>query len=900
MAAQSIVIGGDFVVDQHLYEGRRHQFVDVTPGVGMVEQTGGAALVCDLVKSLVGSAWNVHCTATKPSDLDPSNKAYAFWRPSPRKAPIGEQYWRCSEAMGFGQVTKHPPLCEWPTNESLPGGSDILVFSEGGMGFRDTRACWEALNFDAPRCIVLKTAAPVGEGAIWEKLDDYSDKLVVIVSASDLRQSMVRISSELSWEASVQDLLREVWSSPDLVRLRRCKHLLVTFGSEAGVWLDFKRTSGRPDASQCRVCFVYDAGGIEGDHSRKIEGTAFGYLSCVAAAAVWQLTLPEPDLCVALYGGLSAMHDLRMRGHGPAIDAGKGFPFARLAGVIKEPQHAYSRAVFINNPSDAKAVSGSPRAVAKLDTWSLLEESRRANNDAFELARLVLLRGPIALANLPHLSVGYLLSIDRQEIESLRTIAQLIRHYKDQEKPKTPLSLGIFGPPGSGKSFAVSQLANELIGKDAWLEFNLSQFADKDLIGAFHQIRDRVLQGQLPVAFFDEFDAGKYKWLQYLLAPMQDGKFQEGQITHTLGKCILVFAGATGWTFETFGPPEHDSEDESQESTAYGEFRLAKGPDFKSRLDDYLDVTGPNPKSELLRIGDKPVVGPKPKGETRPVDNVAGYNFVRDATDLWYPIRRALMIRTKLGCAENDKLEIDEGVLAALLQTERYTHGARSLDKVLQPLKASRPGSLRRSFLPPRGQLAMHVNAKEFFDTCGNGRPRQKAMALDDSLVAKIAPAIHETWRRLGLAAGWIKPKGKEDCTYADLPTAYDKDEKTNGKNVGVFLQESNQAAARRMPVVLDLIGLRLETGQATGDEEELVRQTIEYHLELLAEAEHYEWMKWYLAQGWREGPKKDYPKQLHNCLVPFAKLKEGDRNKDRDSIRHYLDFARGAGMRIL
>ena len=174
----------------------------------------------------------------------------------------------------------------------------------------------------------------------------------------------------------------------------------------------------------------------------------------------------------------------------------------------------------------------------------------------YDLARLVLLRGPIALSSLPHLKIGNLLTADRREIESLRTFAQVIRRYEKMDKGKKPLSIGVFGPPGAGKSFAVRELSFALVQNIAWLEFNLSQFSSSgDLNGAFHQIRDQVLQHKIPVAFFDEFDSKKYDWLQYLLAPMQDGKFQDGQLTHTLGKCIFVFAGGTSPTFETFGPP---------------------------------------------------------------------------------------------------------------------------------------------------------------------------------------------------------------------------------------------------------------------------------------------------------------------------------------------------------
>ena len=56
-------------------------------------------------------------------------------------------------------------------------------------------------------------------------------------------------------------------------------------------------------------------------------------------------------------------------------------------------------------------------------------------------------------------------------------------------------------------------------------------------------VRDEVLRGNTPVVFWDEFDSREYHWLQYLLAPMQDGKFQDGQINHPIGKSVFIFAG---------------------------------------------------------------------------------------------------------------------------------------------------------------------------------------------------------------------------------------------------------------------------------------------------------------------------------------------------------------------
>ena len=67
-------------------------------------------------------------------------------------------------------------------------------------------------------------------------------------------------------------------------------------------------------------------------------------------------------------------------------------------------------------------------------------------------------------------------------------------------------------------------------------------------------MRDLGLSGKLPLVFWDEFDTAlegqPLGWLRYFLAPMQDGAFQDGQITHPIGRAIFVFAGGTAERME--------------------------------------------------------------------------------------------------------------------------------------------------------------------------------------------------------------------------------------------------------------------------------------------------------------------------------------------------------------
>ena len=73
----------------------------------------------------------------------------------------------------------------------------------------------------------------------------------------------------------------------------------------------------------------------------------------------------------------------------------------------------------------------------------------------------------------------------------------------------------------------------------------------------------------IPLVFWDEFDTSLDQtplgWLRYFLAPMQDGSFLEGQVTHPIGRAIFVFAGGTCNRMEEFGTKLDDDPDKNDE-----------------------------------------------------------------------------------------------------------------------------------------------------------------------------------------------------------------------------------------------------------------------------------------------------------------------------------------------
>jgi hypothetical protein len=184
--------------------------------------------------------------------------------------------------------------------------------------------------------------------------------------------------------------------------------------------------------------------------------------------------------------------------------------------------------------------------------------------------------------NFPILKVGKLIAFDHDEVEKLSYLSQLISDYSDRANPPRPLSIAVFGAPGSGKSFAVKEVAGALGSPVEILEFNLSQFSStEDLSKCFHQIQTVGLQKKLPVVFWDEFDTqvnGGLGWLRHFLSPMQDGMYYDQGVLHYFGRAIFVFAGGTSNSWSEF-VSDH------QEDSA------GKVPDFLSRIKAWYDVS---------------------------------------------------------------------------------------------------------------------------------------------------------------------------------------------------------------------------------------------------------------------------------------------------------------------
>lgn len=896
----SILVTGDVIADTDIYVGERVLASNVAAEGTVIRRVpGGARLLHQLIEKLV-TASGAETTAiygfneTELENLPPYLSAHALYgrqKGGTIKDPSKEKVWRVTNALGYAT----PPLeADEPrlSPVALWRPPRILVIDDGGAGFRSIAASdrWPfAVVPDRKQppaeWIVLKMAKPLAQGDLWRTVSGqfdsdskgFADRLVTIVNAEFLRFHETGISRGLSWEKTVSEICQELESNVSVRPLLRSRHLLIVFRHEGVLWLD----TGKPAGEGARL--IFDPSLCEGEWETTLadpSGDVFGHLTVFTAFVATELALrPKVDndrFESALKAGLEATRTLRLVGHepDPNIKDSKepGFPFSKLVALSTQQNSGQLKTQFA-----AIQVPCSDDQCVPANDWTIIAHHERRHGGShalFGTAMQVALKGSVALKKVPHASFGKLISIDRDEIEALRALRRTIRRYVDNAEERKPLALAVFGPPGSGKSFGVEEIAGEIFaGKACILKFNLSQFSDHaELIGAFHQVRDKVLEGFVPVVFWDEFDSNEYKWLQYFLAPLEDGKFQSGQITHAISRCIFVFAGGTSCDFEHFGPaPEARTKEETEalnkrykqkgareaDEKRRTEFILKKGPDFVSRLDAHFNVLGINQREEF-------------NFETGKWDCLA-------TSDVGFPIRRALLIRSVLRLDNQTWLQIEPALLAALLRVSKYRHSTRSLKKVVLLLQTAKGEPLRRANLPPRDLLARHIETKEldriFAET--------ELYRTDENLL-KVAAAVNESYLR-------FVQHNPPDQAYLQ---AFDK--------LDPWRKATNVAAATRLPEILALAGLRLVPGRASAAEEADVRRQLEHHLEVLGEHEHKLWLDFHIQNGWTYSPKRDNEKRRHNLLVPFDKLPDDQKPKDHQAIRSYPDLAKLAGYKIV
>ena len=263
--------------------------------------------------------------------------------------------------------------------------------------------------------------------------------------------------------------------------------------------------------------------------------------------------------------------------------------------------------------------------------------------------------------------VGHLRTTDPAEIEPVITLKNVMRSYVSRESFQRPLCLGVFGPPGSGKSFSVKEVARVIsrrLENDPFefFEFNLTQFDHPEQINsAIEPIRASVAKGKVPIVFWDEFDCRydghEFGYLRYFLPSMQDGVTYVRGNPYNIGRSIFAFAGgvkASWHQMERLLAPD--------DPAALALARTLKIPDFMSRLRVVLDIDGIEIDDALLRSD----CGEEDLEELRRI-----------------LMKRAFIIAHQMDTHWKKAARKTSGLLLRLLLA-RYKFGARSIEAVIE------------------------------------------------------------------------------------------------------------------------------------------------------------------------------------------------------------------------
>ncbi|MDF2700003.1 MAG: RyR domain protein [Haloplasmataceae bacterium] len=746
--------------------------------------------------------------------------------------------YRVSQFLGFtgplNGIPKLFPILDDDINAKL------IIIDDENNGFNSNKEFWPMAlksNDESP-IIIYKTNNPNCSNNLWKQIENFHiENTIVVINGDDLRSKGVNISKGLSWERTALDFVWQMNNNPDLCFLTKCRHLIVPFGLEGAIY--YKNHVGL----ESHLYFLTNE--FEGGFIKENQGKMYGLTSCfvagLAKSIIPALTKNEnfnEYIDQGVREGIIASQKYFIYGFGegnfentfpnPLI-----FTDCEYDSTFKE----FLQEVPIRNTKN-------PNCQA---CWYIIKD--KSSTNLAEIAYDIVKNGvKNALKYIPIATFGKLKTVDKTEIEAYRSIKNLISEYVSAKKVVRPLCIAVFGTPGSGKSFGVSEVASSiapmLIEK---LNFNLSQLRSlSDLIAAFHKIRDISLYGKLPLVFFDEFDSyfeGKLGWLKYFLAPMQDGLFREGDSIHPIGKAIFVFAGGTSITYKQFcGEMITDEEVYKQ---FFEEFQSRKGPDFISRLRGYVNILGPNQTDEHW--------------------------------DQLFIIRRAMLLRNLLERKTpqlinyKGEAQIDKGVLRALLKISRYKHESRSMEAILEMSSLTEAKKWEQSHLPSMEQLKLHVDAEQFLrlvmlDTFFSEKIEKLAMDLYNShkLIYKDALEPELTC---------IKPWDELD------------DENKN------FLRDS----VKYIPNALYKINYDIISVKETP---EIIKFT-ERELVILAEYEHKRWSQQKKEEGWKYGTKIDEVKRTHPSLVVWDSLSINDKNNIKKYISTWPEILANSNFKI-
>jgi hypothetical protein len=651
--------------------------------------------------------------------------------------------------IGLREITS--PIIESASTNNYEWEKQFKFSYNLNKGFNNSSMPWHFITishpteslFEQPAYSFIKKDIPKprdnaseAEKEEYEMHQQLKEKTLAIVYGDHLRSGLdLAIARRISIERTAQDFLQELHTNPFLKELGKFEHLVVRFGLLSVVH------SYRIKNRRFNRLFFDPKDIYEPSYSTKVSGLVTGNQTLLLGNILRQLlVLTEEEkknpyvvterIGVGIKHGIRDCKERYDNGYGdqplealeflnpkPPNNAKPAFLPAAFTGQRIEVKDLEDEEILASGIADERIPIAHP-------AWSILAQS--AEYKLVQAAENIVYNGINLAINHQNNNFNTIWSpigrfgenkemivLERYELESYRSVQLLMEEAMTPEN-KSILSLAVFGPPGSGKSFVSRRIANSACAasniKLSLETINLASISDSQQLtskidNAFNTYIKKTKinkgKGKLQfIIFFDEFDCSindkNLGWLKSFLPMMQDGEFSPTYNTHEkyenypeeLNQPILIFAGGTSHAYSHFS--RQDSSGDPEDKLR---FVQAKGPDFVSRLRGHIDILGPTKTSEL---------------------------------DEGYVIRRAILLRTAflnrfrqfklISDDENTNLDklLYKPLVRAMLTVSRYKHGARSMQAIIAMCGTLPGGRITAASMPPHTQLNMHVDANEF------------------------------------------------------------------------------------------------------------------------------------------------------------------------------------------
>lgn len=573
--------------------------------------------------------------------------------------------------------------------EELSGHDGILIIDDGG---RPPQVAAELKEIN-PNAWVIAMGISVAHWAEWAK--QYGENFMLFARLSDLETTRMEMDSSVVWESIVAMSLRAL-RSPEVglwdARSQRFRcHIMVEMFPHGLLTIT-------PDS----VYFRHRQGSLPEKSSPRQKGSVPAYDTLVTSMLAMEFIRSKSVVSGRCHSQifsrkvLANWHWLYEHGYFfsdtlefPSLDLNSDYLGNDTSGAERE-----NDPFFIELPSFSPKFDRSLEKVAS-QIWdadkrqglrSFFDQEKTAQSGAFHsgshgymdviLEVLHCLKDEVSHKNgfqaLRMYNIGHLRTTDPAEIGPVLTLQSVMDSYVSKESFQRPLCIGVFGPPGSGKSFSVKEVA-QVIGQKFdnnpfdFFEFNLTQFSDPNEINSsIDLIRASVAKGKVPITFWDEFDCrydgNEFGYLRYFLPSMQDGVTYVHGAPYYIGRSIFVFAGGVKSNWE--GMEDLLS---TEDPVELQKAKTLKIPDFMSRLRVVLDIDGIEISDDLLHDSASP-------------------EELEDLRRIL--LKRAFIIAHQMDTHWKKAARKTSGLLLRLLLS-KYKFGARSIEAVIEASRAA-------------------------------------------------------------------------------------------------------------------------------------------------------------------------------------------------------------------